>query len=48
VRQGNIDQKDQKATDAFNARVHSCWLNPALPPAPPSPPTAAAEKPGTK
>jgi hypothetical protein len=48
VRQGNIDQKDQKATDAFNARVHSCWLNPALPPAPPPPPTAAAEKPGTK
>jgi hypothetical protein len=48
VRQGNIDQKDQKATDAFNDRVHSCWLNPALPPAPPPPPTAAAEKPGTK
>jgi hypothetical protein len=48
VRQGNIDQKDQKATDAFNARVHSCWLNPALPPSPPPPPTAAAEKPGTK
>jgi hypothetical protein len=48
VRQGNIDQKDQKATDAFNARIHSCWLNPALPPAPPPPPTAAAEKPGTK
>ena len=48
VRQGNIDQKDQKATDAFNARVHSCWLNPALPPAPATPPTAAAEKAGTK
>jgi len=48
VRQGNIDQKDQKATDAFNARVHSCWLNPANPPAPPNPPTAAVEKPGTK
>src|SRR5580692_7587630 len=31
VRQGNIEQKDQKSTDAFNARVHSCWLNPALP-----------------
>lgn len=45
VRQGNIDQK---ATDAFNARVHSCWLNPALPAAPPNPPTAAVEKPGTK
>jgi hypothetical protein len=48
VRQGNIDQKDQKATDAFNARVHSCWLNPAIPATPPPPPTAAAEKPGTK
>ncbi len=46
VRQGNIDPK---ATETFNARVHSCWINPALPP------TAAAnaaadktEKPGTK
>jgi hypothetical protein len=48
VRQGNIDQKDQKATDVFNARVHSCWLNPALPPAPATPPTATVEKPGTK
>jgi hypothetical protein len=48
VRQGNIDQKDQKATDAFNARVHSCWINPALPPAPATPSTAAVEKPGTK
>lgn len=48
VRQGNIDQKDQKATDAFNARVHSCWINPALPPVAAAPPTATAEKPGTK
>ena len=48
VRQGNFDQKDQKATDAFNTRVHSCWINPALPPVPPTPPTPAAEKPGTK
>jgi len=48
VRQGNIDQKDQKATDAFNKRVHDCWINPALPPVPASPPTAAVEKPGTK
>ena len=47
VRQGNIDQKDQKATDAFNARVHSCWLNPALPPVAAAPP-ATAEKSGTK
>jgi hypothetical protein len=46
VRQGNIDQKDQKATDAFNARVHSCWINPALAPVPAT--AAAAEKPGTK
>lgn len=45
VRQGAIDQKDQKATDAFNARVHSCWMNPALPAAPANPPTAAVEKP---
>jgi hypothetical protein len=46
VRQGNIDPK---ATETFNARVHSCWLNPALPPAAPA--AAAAEKsdkPGTK
>ncbi|HWN48836.1 MAG TPA: beta-1-3, beta-1-6-glucan biosynthesis protein [Xanthobacteraceae bacterium] len=48
VRQGNIDQKDQKATDAFNTRVHSCWINPALPPVPPTPPTPPVEKPGTK
>jgi len=48
VRQGNIDQKDQKATDAFNSRVHSCWLNPALPPVAAAPPATAAEKPGTK
>ena len=46
VRQGNIEQKDQKSTDLFNARVHSCWLNPALPPLPAA--SAAAEKPGTK
>jgi hypothetical protein len=46
VRQGNIDPK---AIETFNARVHSCWQNPALPPAAPA--AAAAEKsdkPGTK
>jgi hypothetical protein len=46
VRQGNIDPK---AIETFNARVHSCWLNPAIPPAAPA--AAAAEKsdkPGTK
>jgi hypothetical protein len=46
VRQGNIDPK---ATETFNARVHSCWLNPALPPTPAA--NAAAdktEKSGTK
>jgi hypothetical protein len=48
VRQGPIDQKDQKATDAFNARVHSCWMNPALPAPLANPPTAAVEKPGAK
>ena len=48
VRQGNIDQKDQKATDAFNSRVHSCWINPALPPVQASAPAPAGEKAGTK
>jgi hypothetical protein len=48
VRLGNIDQKDQKATDAFNERVRSCWINPANPAPPANPPTAAVEKPGTK
>jgi len=49
VRQGSIDQKDQKATDAFNARVRSCWINPALPPVPAAAPApAAAEKPAAK
>jgi hypothetical protein len=46
VRQGNIEQKDQKSTDAFNARVHSCWLNPAIPPAPAA--ASTADKGGTK
>ena len=48
VRQGNIDQKDQKATDAFNKRIRDCWENPALQPTPATPSTAAAEKSGTK
>jgi len=39
VRQGNIDPK---ATETFNARVHSCWINPALPPTPAA--NAATEK----
>jgi hypothetical protein len=47
VRQGNIDQKDQKSTDAFNKLVDECWKNPALQPAPAAPPLAA-EKSGTK
>jgi hypothetical protein len=46
VRQGNIEQKDQKSTDLFNDRVRSCWINPAIPPVPAT--AAAAEKPGTK
>jgi hypothetical protein len=29
VRQGNIDPKAQ---ETLNGRVHSCWLNPGLPP----------------
>lgn len=44
VRHGNIDQK---ATETFNARVHSCWVNPAIPPLPPVTATTA-EKAGTK
>jgi hypothetical protein len=47
VRQGNIDQKDQKSTDAFNKLVDECWRNPALQPSPPAPPPTA-EKSGTK
>jgi hypothetical protein len=43
VRQGNIDPK---ATETFNARVHSCWINPALLPAPAN--AATAERSGTK
>ena len=35
VKQGPIDPK---ATDSLQARVHSCWINPAAPP----PPAAAA------
>jgi hypothetical protein len=30
VRQGNIDPK---VPESLGARVHACWLNPALPPA---------------
>lgn len=32
VRQGS--QIDLKAPESLNARVHSCWVNPAAPPAP--------------
>lgn len=46
VRQGKIDPKAENV----DARIHSCWLNPANPtlPAPATPATATAEKPGTK
>jgi hypothetical protein len=44
VRQGNIDPK---ATQTFNERVHSCWVNPALQPAAPAP-SASAERPASK
>ena len=37
VRQGNIDPKAQ---ESLNGRIHSCWINPALPPTP-VPATAA-------
>jgi hypothetical protein len=43
VRQGNIDLK---ATETFNARVHSCWLNPAMEPRAAS--AVTGEKSGTK
>jgi hypothetical protein len=43
VRQGNIDQK---ASETFNARVHSCWINPAV--VPPPAPANSSEKGGTK
>jgi hypothetical protein len=46
LRTGKIEQKDQKATTAFNERVHSCWLNPSLSPVPTA--ATAAEKAGTK
>jgi hypothetical protein len=55
LRQGRIDekdQKDQKAIDAYKQRPHDCWINPALPPSPASASAsaaaAAAEKSGTK
>jgi hypothetical protein len=47
VRQGNIDPKAQ---ESLNGRIHSCWINPALPPAAPGAATAAqapASQPGT-
>ncbi len=49
VRQGNIDPK---TPETLNARVHSCWINPALQPsaaasAPPPAPTAQAGQNGT-
>src|SRR5579859_2507975 len=43
VRQGDIDQKDQKLVED---RVKTCWLNPALPPVAGA--ATAAEKGGTK
>jgi hypothetical protein len=48
LRQGRIDekdQKDQKAIDAYKQRPHDCWINPALPQTSAS---ASAEKSGTK
>jgi len=37
---------DPKAADSLNARVHSCWINPAAPAIPA--PSAAAPSPTTK
>jgi hypothetical protein len=46
VRHGNIDQK---STETFNARVHTCWVNPAIPPLPTTASSAPpVEKSGTK
>src|SRR5512139_3166317 len=42
VKQGPIDPK---VTDSLQARVHSCWINPAAPPAPAA--AAGAPAPGT-
>jgi hypothetical protein len=36
---------DPKVTDSLQARVHSCWINPAAPPAPAA--AAGAPSPGT-
>jgi hypothetical protein len=48
VRQGNIDPKSPQS---LNARVHTCWLNPATPPvtaeAPAAAPAAATKSAGT-
>jgi hypothetical protein len=40
VRQGNIDPK---APQSLNSRVHTCWLNPATPPATAEAPAAAGQ-----
>lgn len=42
VRQGSIDPK---APDSLNARVNTCWVNPAAPPAPAA--AANTPQPGT-
>jgi hypothetical protein len=44
VRQGNMDPKAQ---ESLNGRIHSCWINPALPPAPATAAQAPASQPGT-
>ena len=45
VRQGNIDAKAQ---ESLGGRIHSCWINPALPPAPTTAAQAPANQPGTE
>jgi hypothetical protein len=40
VRKGNIDPK---APESLNARVHGCWLNPAV--SPPQPTAASNPEP---
>lgn len=45
IRQGNIDPKSPQT---LNARVHACWLNPALPPPAKAAATPGVEKPAAK
>jgi hypothetical protein len=45
VRQGTIDAKAQ---ESLGGRIHSCWINPALPPAAATAAQAPTSQPGTE